>query len=139
MVHSGPVSHRANAAPVRETVCVCVCLCVSGALAISDITVGEIFGSDVPDTLQRASDMVSSKPEAVCLSLLANLRKRDLLVSPLSFHEKSCGFVEGCLLGYKIIQCQCMYLSKLLAGTEDLLGNGKAMKFDILPLLTDFL
>lgn len=32
---------------------ICVPLCVSGALAISDITVGEIFGPDVPDTLQE--------------------------------------------------------------------------------------
>lgn len=46
---------------------ICVLVCVSGALAISDITVGEIFGPDVPDTLQRASDMVSSKLETACV------------------------------------------------------------------------
>ncbi len=87
-----------------------MCMCVSGALAISDIAVGEIFGPGVPDTLQRASDMASSKPEAVSLTLRTNLRKRDLLVSPLSFHEKSRGYVQGCLLGYNIIQCRCIYL-----------------------------
>lgn len=85
-------------------------MCVSGALAISDITVGELFGPGVPDMLQRASDMASSKPEAGSLTLRANLRKRDLLISPLLFYEKSHGFVQGCLLGYNIIQCQCIYL-----------------------------
>lgn len=61
---------------------ICVLVCVSGALAISDITVGEKFGPDVPDTLQRAADMFCSKPETLCASLHANLRKRDLLVPP---------------------------------------------------------
>lgn len=52
---------------------ICVPLCVSGALAISDITVGEIFGPDVPDTLQKASDVVSSKLETMCVRVCACL------------------------------------------------------------------
>jgi len=72
-------------------------VCVSGALAISDITVGEIFGPDVPDTLQRASDVACSKLEivCVCVSLRTNLHNRDLLVPPstLIFYMRNHGIL----------------------------------------------
>jgi len=73
-------------------------VCVSGALAISDITVGEIFGPDVPDTLQRAYyNVACSKLEivCVCVSLRTNLHNRDLLVPPstLIFYMRNHGIL----------------------------------------------
>lgn len=91
----------------------CVCVCVSGALAISDITVGEIFGPDVPDTVQRASDVVSSKLET-SLSLCANLRNRDLLVPPyptlIIYMRNHVNLFKFVCWDIKSFRCQCMYL-----------------------------